>query len=424
METPFWWKDAPLDEERADTPASRCDVAIIGAGYAGLAAAIVLARAGRSVQVFDAMRPGEGASTRNGGIASGNLRHSFGSAIAAYGLNAALELFREGHEARADLARFVRDEKIDCDYQANGRFTGAVTAAHLEEQRREAGLLHDHLGIETRVIARADLGEEIATDAYCGGMVREEIATVHPAKLHAGMLAVARRAGATVFGHMPVHDYFRNRDHFELVAGRHPVRAGKLIVASNGYTGAADPWLRRRLVAVASRIVVTGELPPALMKKLLPKRRAMGETRKLFRYYRPTPDGRRILLGSREKSANAGAAENAAHVFAGLVDLFPEVEPHGFEYSWNGNVAFSRDEMPNLFEKDGIIYSCGFCGSGVVWARWLGARAAEKVLGERPVRSFFDTSPPAAIPFYRGKAWFLPAIMRYYRWRDRRAERS
>ena len=54
-----------------------CDVVIVGAGYTGLSAALTLARAGRSVQVFDRMRPGEGASTRNGGIASGNLRPTY-----------------------------------------------------------------------------------------------------------------------------------------------------------------------------------------------------------------------------------------------------------------------------------------------------------------------------------------------------------
>ena len=74
--TPIWWEDAPPVSVAPQPVAPSCDVAIVGAGYTGLSAAITLARAGRQVQVFDKMRAGEGASSRNGGIASGNLRPS------------------------------------------------------------------------------------------------------------------------------------------------------------------------------------------------------------------------------------------------------------------------------------------------------------------------------------------------------------
>ena len=72
----YWWEDAPLAALDRRPVAPTADVVIVGAGYTGLGAAIRLARAGRSVQVFDKQHPGEGASTRNGGITSGNLRPS------------------------------------------------------------------------------------------------------------------------------------------------------------------------------------------------------------------------------------------------------------------------------------------------------------------------------------------------------------
>ena len=57
---PFWWEDAP-PEASGDAPPEDVDVAVVGAGYAGLAAALELARAGASVAVFDA---GDRKSTR------------------------------------------------------------------------------------------------------------------------------------------------------------------------------------------------------------------------------------------------------------------------------------------------------------------------------------------------------------------------
>ena len=50
--------------------AKTLNVAIVGAGYAGLSAGLTLARAGRSVAAFGVMNPGKGASSRNGGITS------------------------------------------------------------------------------------------------------------------------------------------------------------------------------------------------------------------------------------------------------------------------------------------------------------------------------------------------------------------
>ena len=65
---PYWWDAAPRESPiEAELPKS-CDVVIIGAGYAGLSAALTLARAGRSVVLFDALAPGEGDSSRSGGM--------------------------------------------------------------------------------------------------------------------------------------------------------------------------------------------------------------------------------------------------------------------------------------------------------------------------------------------------------------------
>ncbi len=56
----FWWTAAPLRTLKELPVPPAADVVIVGAGYTGLSAAIRLARAGRSVHVFDRDHPGEG----------------------------------------------------------------------------------------------------------------------------------------------------------------------------------------------------------------------------------------------------------------------------------------------------------------------------------------------------------------------------
>jgi glycine/D-amino acid oxidase-like deaminating enzyme len=155
------------------------------------------------------------------------------------------------------------------------------------------------------------------------------------------------------------------------------------------------------------------------MARLMPKQMTVTEGRQLGFYYRPTPDGKRILLGGRD-SSRAGDPDGPKLVLRkGLVNLFPELENVRLSHTWFGNVAMHRDMLPRIFEKDGVVYATGFCGSGVVWAPWVGIHAAHKLLGHRQqAHSAFDFRPPAFVPFYNGNPWFMPAIIQGYRIQD------
>jgi NADPH-dependent 2,4-dienoyl-CoA reductase/sulfur reductase-like enzyme len=89
---PYWWDAAPPESPTEVAVPKNCDVAIIGAGYAGLSAALTLARAGRSVVVLDAVAPGEGASSRSGGMIGHGHRLSYTKLIERFGAQKARDL--------------------------------------------------------------------------------------------------------------------------------------------------------------------------------------------------------------------------------------------------------------------------------------------------------------------------------------------
>ena len=416
---PYWW-DAAAPRILPQRPvAASCDVAVVGAGYAGLSAALILARAGRTVQVFDKQRPGEGASSRNGGIASGNIRMGFGRMVDAMGVDAALRVYREGKTAREGLADFLASEKIDCDYQPVGRFTGAMHPSNYETQGREADRLNKHLDIGAVMVPKSEQHSEVGSDLYHGGMLRPDIAGLHPAKFHAGLMERAIKAGVTVHGETSVTGIRSDGEGFEVETARGRVKATQTIVATNGYTDNSDRWLRRRLVPVPSRIIATQPLPPETMARLMPKRRMLGETRQLYHYFRPSPDGTRILIGGRERAWGGENGKSTSSLLSDLGEIFPELAQVPLSHSWFGYVAYNLDYLPRMFERNGIHYATGFCGSGVVWAWWLGSKLGFKLIGDAKADTAFSCEPPGAVPFYNGTPWFLPAALFWFGLQDR-----
>lgn len=414
---PYWWEAAEPEMADAGPLPEKADVVIVGGGFTGMGAAIPLARAGRNVVVLERDRPGDGASSRNGGITSGNIRHSYSSLKQKFGDEAAKAFYLEGMAARADLKAFVEEEKLDCDFNLVGRFTGAMRPEILESMKRENDIMHRELGVEANVVEKKDQYNEIGSDLYHGGINRPDIGGVHPAKMHRELRRVAEESGAKIWGGTSVTNIDRDGKTFKVTTSKGVVATDHVIVATNGYTDKGLPWLRRRLVPVISEMIATEPLSPNMMKNLMPKQQMHGETRQLGHYFRPSPDGTQILLGGRRYDDNVDTARERLRT--NLIDIFPDLKDIGLTHHWFGFVAFPMDQLPKLTMHNGVFYATGFCGSGVVWARWMGQKAALKILEKEDGASAFEQTPFRAIPLYNGNPWFLPVMMNWYKIKDR-----
>jgi len=417
---PYWWEQVPMIPLPRQAVSQVVDVLIVGAGYAGLTAAMVLARAGRSVAVYDAMNLGQGASTRNGGITSGNIRPTFAAIAKRFGEHKATAIEAESKIAREFLQDLVQTEQLECDYQPTGLFSGAIGFGQYEAMARRAENLAKKLGVESYAVPYAEQHQYIGTDFYRGGTVRMDIGGLHPAKFHSELLRLAMNAGVAVHDSTPVTSIEKTNTGFRVTTPQGVVQALKVLVCTNGYTGRATPFLRRRLIPVTSRMIATEELSAEVMGRLMPKGMMTGEGLQLGYYYRPSPDGKRILLGGRDSSRKGDSVKAVKDLRKGLIERFPELETVRLTHTWFGNVAMNRDMLPRIFEHDSVLYATGFCGSGTVWAPWVGRLAADKLLGRKEGRgSAFDFGPPAPVPLYNGHPWFIPVVIAGYRLQDR-----
>ncbi len=417
---PYWWDAVPRPLIAPRPLPATCDVAIVGSGYTGLAAAIELVRAGRDVVLLDAADAGWGCSTRNGGQVSSSIKPSFDELKASHGAAIATGIRREGLNALDWLGEFLSRERIECDFARVGRFHAAHNAAAYETLARQAANQPRGLEVEVKVVPRSEQRGELGTDLYHGGLVYATHASLHPAKFHRGLLERAMQAGATLMTHCPVTAITGVGGAFRVTTAQGHLQARDVIVTSNGYTGSVSPWLQRRVIPIGSHIIATEPLPPGLAERLIPNNRVITDSRKMVFYFRLSEDRRRVLFGGRVTARQADPRLSALPLHRHMTRIFPELATTKISHSWSGLVAFTFDALPHLGRQaDGIHYSLGYCGSGVSLAPYFGTRLAQQLLGRPEGRTALDGLTFQTRPFYSGNPWFLPAVIAYYRFRDR-----
>jgi glycine/D-amino acid oxidase-like deaminating enzyme len=174
------------------------------------------------------------------------------------------------------------------------------------------------------------------------------------------------------------------------------------------------------MVPLASYIIATEELPPEQIERLFPKQRMLSDTKLVLNYFRPSPDGRRVLWGGRASFAAESAEQAAPRLHATMCEVFPELREVKITHAWTGNVAFTFDHLPHIGVQDGVHYAGGCQGSGVAMATWLGHNVALKIAGAANEKFALDDLPFPTRPFYSGDPWwFMPVIGNWYRLKDR-----
>ncbi len=409
----LWADDAPMPA-RVPMP-ERSDVAVVGGGYTGLAAARAVARRGASVAVLERHTVGWGASGRNGGFVLPGYKPEIQHLARKHGIEEARRLFQLSLEAIAYLENVIAEERIACDYGRCGTVTLAAKPSHLRPLAESARFSREAFGYETHVLGPAELRGEIASPRYHGGLLDPGAGALHPGRYVRGLAAAAERAGAALVDDTDVRAVRRDGNVLLVETSRGPLRADEVLVATNGYTGSAFPELCRRVVPVGSYIIATTPLEEGLAARLLPRGRVFSDTKNLLYYFRLSPD-RRMVFGGRAAFTPMPVARAADLLARAMVEVFPELRGTEIACAWGGQVAFALDQMPHAGRLSGLHYALGYAGHGVAFSTWLGARMGDALAGASSMPDL--TAPFRVVPLYGGGPWFLPLVGAYYRVKD------
>lgn len=415
---PSYWLDTAGGEPEGVTtlPGDRTvEVAVIGGGYTGLAAAHRLAGAhGVDTLVLEAHRIGWGASGRNGGfvsIAVGKV--TLQERIKQWGPEAARRSIRLGAEAVQAVRELIAKEEIRCDPQPPGYIHVAHRPKLVAELKERLRLYRDVLDYDrVDFLDRPTLEHEgcLHGPSAHGALRFRDPFGLHPMKYVNGLAVAAVRRGAAVNDRSPVVGWSREGGWHHLATPAGTVRARTVILATNGYTPEGlHPFFTGRILPATSNIIVTRPIADAKWREVgMLTTQVYSDTRNLLFYWRRLPDDR-MLFGGRAGILNTPTALQGRRRWleARMAEKFPVLGGVESDYFWHGSVCLSYDRTPHVNAADGdpsVVYALAYMGSGVAMATYCGGLAADLAAGKDVPRDTPVTGaglPRFPLPFLR-----------------------
>lgn len=398
---------------------TRADVAVVGAGYTGLSAALHLARAGRDVVLVDAQRVGFGASGRNGGQIGSGQRQEVDWLERQYGRGTARRLWDLAEDAKALVRALAAESGVPIR-------DGVAHAARSSAEVRHSATMAAHLAAhydydKVQPLDRAAMAGLLGSDAYAGGDVDRGAGHVQPLALAIGMARLAILAGVRIHEGTHVHriEHGTATGKTCVLCDTGRIVCDHAILAGNGYQGRLDARVAARVMPINNYIVATEPLGDRF-PEILPQRTAAADTKFVVNYWR-LDDDRRLIFGGGETVSYRFPRDIAALVRPHLLSVYPQLRDVAITHAWGGTLAITMNRMPHFARPaPNCLSAGGYSGHGVAMAALAGRLMADAVAGQSDGFDAMAAIPKRPFPggsMLRGP--LLVAGMAWYGLRDR-----
>jgi glycine/D-amino acid oxidase-like deaminating enzyme len=351
-------------------------------------------------------------------MVSPDVKAGMRAVMARFGPEVASEVWASTVRA-TDLVRSLA-RRFDAWVAENGLAALGAGPRHLKAFAETARWYGEHFGTEWEVLGSDRVGEVVGGEHFHAAMYEPEGFGVQPARLAFGLARAARDAGAVLVDRCAATVMDQHKSGSTVMTNRGEVRAGTVLLATNGYTTRRpSPTLSRRVVSIGSYIIVTEPLGRERAERIFPTG-AMTYTRKrLLNYMRRTPDDRILLGGRRNLHPDLDLNQSAEDLRRSLLTYWPELGDVRIAHVWSGRLGITFDLLPHIGRADGAWYALGYGGHGVALSVGLGHELAGMLLGEDPPSVFSRIPHPKRFYYRGGNGWFLTPASVLYRTLDR-----
>ena len=406
---------------------ARADVAIVGAGYTGLACALAVAQGGAKAVVLEADVIGYGASGRNNGQVIPTLSRldpdDVPGRIApqAGGAGKGEQLVQLVADSAKLTFELIRRHAIDCEAVQNGWVQPVHSPGRMKlaEKRVKAWARR---GAPVELLDAKGVAAVTGSQFWHGGWENATGGKLNPLAYVRGLARAAIDAGATVHTQSPVLSVERAGRAWRVRTSRGALLADKVVIATHAYGDAfaASLWprLMQTVFPVRSHQMATRPYLAEVRATVLPEDHACSDTQGDLHFFRWDAQGRLVTgaalavpLGWRVRAA-ARAAERVQKVF-------PQMGRPQFDYVWHGFVGITWDRLPHCHElAPGVLAFVGCNGRGVALATSIGGELARAVLGASVADLPMPFTPLAPFPAHGIARKFTSFPILLYRRRD------
>ncbi|AOZ69221.1 hypothetical protein LPB142_07735 [Rhodobacter xanthinilyticus] len=399
----FWAETLPDGRDYAPlSGAARAEFAVIGAGFAGLSAALRLAEAGADVAVLDLHAPGWGASGRNGGFCCIGGAKASGATIARRHGAGELAAHRAAEKAAIALVEELAERyAIDLQRHSDGEVQLAHSPRAYAALREEAPEMARAYGVAAQLIAPEELATQgLAGRGFHGGLHLGLGFGLNPRALALGLAHGAQDLGVRIHANSPAEAITPAPEGYRIATPGGTLTARHLLIATNGYSAENLPgWMRARFLPVQSSVIVTRPLTEDEIAEQGWSSDLMAyDTRNLLHYFRLMPD-RRMLFGMRGGVRWTPRAHAEIHraIRADFEAMFPAWGGVETPYFWSGLANLARNLTPFVGAVPGMARAYAafaWHGNGVAMGTFGGRAMADLALGRAPaIPRFYQAEP-------------------------------
>ncbi len=368
----YWIDSTPENHFSPLVNTVTVDVAIVGAGIAGITAATLLKRAGKTVAVIESNRIATGVSGHTTAKVTSLHQLIYAELIEKFGEEKARIYAQSNQAALERIAAFVEEEQIDCDFsrQSAYSFTDSQDQLSKIEQEVEAAL---RLGLPASFVRETSLPFPIA-----GAIKFDNQAQFHSRKYLLHLAKGITGNGSYVFENTRVQKVEEDNP-CQVITDKGTVQAQDVIITTN--LPILDQGLffaktyPKRSYIIGARIEAS-KAPKGMYI-------GIGET-----YYsiRTTPYQDSLLLLVGGGGHKVGTVTNTEEKYLDLEEFArSRFGIDSFEYRWSTQDAVSFDRLPYIGKltpfNNHIYVATGFSLWGMTKGTLSGMLLADKILG-------------------------------------------
>jgi glycine/D-amino acid oxidase-like deaminating enzyme len=353
------------------------DIAVVGAGLAGLSVALEAARLGASVAVLEGRHIGWNASGHQLGTVMPGYALPIGELIARVGFEDTRELWSLSKQG-AELVRANASEDLIPGI--------AISEGALEVSNVDVGdqlisrlqMLGEDFETDVEGWQVDRVRAELKTDRYFHGVYYPKAFQIDGRRYIHGLAALARRAGARIFEDTPVVSVDPSGIRKRIVTPSARLRASHIVLAGNVHLGATLRRLSETLLPVWRYAAVTAPLGERLTEAITFKG-AVTDTDGIDHFR--IVDGNRLMWAGPETTWAARPERFAPLIARRIHTIFPQLGKPEIAEVWGGAAGHTVHGMPQIGQlRRGLWVTSGFGRQGLNTSAMAGQLIARSIL--------------------------------------------